>query len=153
MVWVLTMLPGVLAVDAVLRVYAQTRFLLVMNLVRFAVVAGLIGWFLNVFGLLGAVGVTALAMAVVKVLGVVRIAQLMDVGPREALPWGRLVRITALSIVSALPVLWLQRHVAWHPMITFLACGALYAGGYALLVVRADASRSPATGTGHPSGT
>ena len=133
MVWVLTMLPGVLAVDAVLRVYAQTRFLLVMNLVRFAVVAGLIGWFLNVFGLLGAVGVTALAMAVVKVLGVVRIAQLMGVGAREALPWGRLVRITVVSIVSALPVLWLQRHVAWHPLITCLASGALYAGGYALL--------------------
>jgi len=38
-----------------------------------------------------------------------------------------------VSIVSALPVLWLQRHVAWHPLITFLACGALYASGYALL--------------------
>ena len=37
MVWVLTMLPAVMAVDAVLRVYAQTRFLLVMNLVRFVV--------------------------------------------------------------------------------------------------------------------
>jgi len=133
MVWVLTMLPGVLAVDAVLRVYAQTRFLLVMNLVRFAVVAGLIGWFLNVFGLLGAVGVTALAMAVVKVMGVVRIAQLMRVGAREALPWGRLTRITVLSLVSALPVLWLQHRVAWHPMITFLAGGALYSAAYALL--------------------
>ena len=61
MVWVLTMLPAVFAVDAVLRVYAQTRFLLVMNLVRFAFVAGLIGWFLSSFGLMGAVLVTLLA--------------------------------------------------------------------------------------------
>ncbi len=54
-VWVLTMLPAVMAVDAVLRVYAQTRFLLIMNLVRFACVAGLIGAFLSSFGLIGAV--------------------------------------------------------------------------------------------------
>ena len=133
MVWVLTMLPGVLAVDAVLRVYAQTRFLLVMNLVRFVVVAGLIGWFLNVFGLLGAVGVTALAMAVVKVMGVVRIAQLMRVGPRQALPWGRLAGITAIAAISALPVLWLQAYVTWHPLATFLVGGLLYTGSYALL--------------------
>jgi O-antigen/teichoic acid export membrane protein len=133
MVWILTMLPGVLAVDAVLRVYAQTRFLLVMNLARFAVVAGLIGWFLDAFGLLGAVGVTALAMAVVKVLGVIRIAHLMHVGPRAALPWGALLRITALAAVAALPVLWLQAHVAWHPVVTLFAGGVLYAGSYALL--------------------
>jgi O-antigen/teichoic acid export membrane protein len=133
MVWVLTMVPGVLAVDAVLRVYAQTRFLLVMNLVRFAVVAGLIGWFLNAFGLLGAVGVTAVAMTVVRLLGVVRIAQLMHVGAREALPWGSLARIAAVSGISAVPVLWLQAQVAWHPMITFLTGGALYASSYAVL--------------------
>jgi O-antigen/teichoic acid export membrane protein len=133
MIWVLTMLPAVMAVDAVLRVYAQTRFLLVMNLVRFVCVAGLIGWFVNVFGLLGAVGVTLLAMAVTKSLGVVRIARLMHVGPREALPWARLAQIAALAGVSALPVLWLQSRVAWHPMIAFLAGGCVYVGSYALL--------------------
>jgi O-antigen/teichoic acid export membrane protein len=133
MVWVLTMLPAVMAVDAVLRVYAQTRFLLVMNVVRFVCVAGLIGWFLEAFGLLGAVGVTLLAMTVVKALGVVRIAQMMHVGPREALPWLRLLRIAALAAISALPVVWLQSSVSWHPMITFLAGGLLYVASYALL--------------------
>jgi hypothetical protein len=104
-----------------------------MNLVRFVVVAGLIGWFLNTFGLLGAVGVTAVAMAVTKGLGVIRIAQLLHVGPREALPWGRLLRITALSGAAAVPVVWLQHHVAWHPLITFLVSGTVYVSTYALL--------------------
>ena len=36
MVWALTILPSIFAVNAVLRVYAQTRFLLVMNLMRLA---------------------------------------------------------------------------------------------------------------------
>ena len=133
MVWVLTSLPAVLAVDAVLRVYAQTRFLLVMNLVRLVFVAGLITWFLDSFGLLGAVGITLLAMTVAKALGVIRIARLMQVGVREALPWARLSRISAMSALSALPVLWLQHRVMWHPMITFLVSAALYSAGYALL--------------------
>ena len=76
---------------------------------------------------------TAVAMAVTKGLGVIRIAQLLHVGPREALPWNRLLRITALSGIAAVPVVWLQHHVAWHPLITFLAAGALYVSTYALL--------------------
>ena len=57
-------------VDAVLRVYAQTRFLLAMNLLRLAIVAALIGWsFMTLFGLRGAVLVTLLATAVVKTVG------------------------------------------------------------------------------------
>ena len=133
MIWVLTMLPAVMAVDAVLRVYAQTRFMLVMNLVRFVCVAGLIGWFLGMFGLGGAVLVTLLAMTVAKVLGVVRIARLLHVGLREALPWGRLARIAALAGVAAAPVFWLQWSVSWHPLVTFMAGAAVYGTAYALL--------------------
>jgi len=133
MIWVLTMLPAVMAVDAVLRVYAQTRVMLVMNLVRFVCVAGLIGWFLGIFGLSGAVLVTLLAMTVSKSLGVVYIARLLDVGLREALPWGRLALITVLAGVSAAPVLWLQWSVSWHPLVTFVAGAAAYGTAYALL--------------------
>jgi len=133
MIWVLMMLPAVTAVDAVLRVYAQTRFLLVMNLVRFVCVAGLTSWFLSMFGLRGAVLVTLLAMVVVKALGVIRIARLMHVGVREALPWGRLTRIAALAGISAAPVLWLQQQVAWPPLITLVAGSCVYGGIYLLL--------------------
>src|SRR5207237_177672 len=55
MLWCLMILPSAFSVDSVLRAYAQTRFLLVMNIVRLAVIAVLIGWFLNHFGMIGAV--------------------------------------------------------------------------------------------------
>ena len=107
-VWVLTMLPAVMAVDAVLRVYAQTRFLLIMNLVRFACVASLIGAFLTSFGLTGAVLVDAdrpdgdqdtrrHARSVAPRLGL-----------RDALPWRRLGGIAAIALLSTVPVRWLQ---------------------------------------------
>jgi O-antigen/teichoic acid export membrane protein len=133
MIWVLVMLPAVMAVDAVLRVYAQTRFLLAMNLVRFVCVAGLTGWFLSRFGLVGAVLVTLLATTVVKALGVVRIARLMHVGVLEALPWGRLTLIAARAGASAVPVFWLQQQVVWPPLVTVAAGSCVYGSVYALL--------------------
>jgi O-antigen/teichoic acid export membrane protein len=132
-IWSLTMLPAVLAVDAVLRAYAQTRFLLVMNLVRFVCVASLIGAFLTEFGLRGAVLVTLVGLTVTKLLGVARIASLMHVGVREALPWRRLGGIAAIAIVSAVPMRWLQTSVAWPPLVTFLAGAALYGAAYLAL--------------------
>ena len=132
-VWALTMLPAVMAVDAVLRVYAQTRFLLIMNLVRFACVASLIGGFLSSFGLIGAVGVALLALTITKTLGVARIAWLMHLGVRGALPWRRLAGIAAVALLSIAPVRWLQVTVAWPPLVTFIAGSALYAFTYALL--------------------
>jgi O-antigen/teichoic acid export membrane protein len=131
--WTLTMLPAVMAVDAVLRVYAQTRFLLVMNLVRFACVAGLIGAFVSALGLTGAVLITLVALAITKTLGLVRIASVLHVGVGRLLPWRRLAGITSIAIVSALPPLWLQAGVAWPPLATFAASAALYTAIYALL--------------------
>ena len=148
-VWVLTMLPAVMAVDAVLRVYAQTRFLLVMNLVRLVCVAGLIGVFLSSFGLGGAVLVTLVALTVTKTLGLVRIATLLHAGPRHVLPWGRLAAVAAISVVAAGPTLWLQESVTWPPLLMFVAGAAVYVTTYALLaysgsqVLRYSGARVP----------
>jgi len=131
--WTLTMLPAVMAVDAVLRVYAQTRFLLVMNLVRLGCVAGLIGAFLSSFGLTGAVLVTLVALTLTKSLGVVRIATVLGVGPRQVLPWRRLAGIAAMATVSMAPAASVQRLADWPPLLVFLLSSAAYTATYALL--------------------
>src|SRR5688500_2048668 len=103
-VWVLAMvLPPILAVDGVLRVYAQTRFLLIMNLLRLAFVAVFIGAFMSSFGLPGAVLVTLIGTMAVKFLGAARLASLMHMSWREALPWARLAGITTRARVAAAP--------------------------------------------------
>jgi hypothetical protein len=141
-VWVLTMLPAVMAVDAVLRVYAQTRFLLIMNLVRFACVAGLIGAFLSSFGLIGAVLVALLGLSVTKTIGVLRVAWLMRLGVRDALPWRRLAGLTAIAVLSTVPVRWLQGTVTWPPFATFVVGAVLYGATYLLLFYTGTQFRS-----------
>ena len=97
----LTVIPAAVAVDAMLRVYAQTRFLLVMNFVRLGVVAALIGWFLGAFGLIGAVLITLLSTMAAKALAVVRIATLLQVDVASVLPWRALGRMTLRALVAA----------------------------------------------------
>jgi O-antigen/teichoic acid export membrane protein len=133
MIWTLTILPSAFAVDGVLRVYAQTRFLLVMNLVRFVVVVALISWLLTAFGLRGAVLVTLLAMSLVKGMGVVRAAHLFNARFAEALPWRRLGAIAGRSLVSAVPA-YLVLHTLTLPALAELACaGAAYGATYLAL--------------------
>ena len=64
-------------VDAVLRAYAQTRFLFAMNVIRLGLVVGLISWCLSTFGLVGAVLVTLLATTAVRIISIGRIAHLL----------------------------------------------------------------------------
>ena len=130
MVWSLTILPSIFAVNAVLRVFAQTRFLLVMNLMRLAMVAALIGWCLSSFGMSGAVLVTLLSTGLVNLVGVGRIAHLLHVPFREALPWSRLGGTFARAGIAAVPVLWLTRDVALTPIVGLMAGGAVYGAVY-----------------------
>ena len=69
----LGLLLPVIAVDAVLRVRAETRTLFGLNLVRLAVTIALIIPLVAAFGLVGAALATVLAAAATKALGLVRI--------------------------------------------------------------------------------
>jgi O-antigen/teichoic acid export membrane protein len=126
MVWALTILPSIFAVNAVLRVFAQTRFLLVMNLMRLAMVAALIGWFLSTFGMSGAVLVTLVSTALVTFVGVGRIAHLFHLSFADALPWSRLAGIFARAGIAAVPVIWIARAWALQPIVGLGAGGTVY---------------------------
>jgi O-antigen/teichoic acid export membrane protein len=132
-VWTLTMLPAIFAVDAVLRVYAQTRFLLIMNVVRLGFVAGLIGWFLGAFGLPGAVLVTLGATVVAKSLAVARIATLLKVSLSQVLPWRTLARIGLRAAAAAVPAWLAARVLADQPWLALIVGGVAYGIAYAVL--------------------
>ena len=105
----IAILPACLCVDAVLRAHAQTRVLFVLNLVRLAAVAVLIGGFLTAFGLRGAVAATLCATVLARALGLARIARLLHLRLVEILPWRQLITTAALAALAALPAVWIHR--------------------------------------------
>ena len=146
MIWCLTILPAALSVDAVLRVYARTRFLLGMNILRLALIATSIGWFLSTFGLAGAVMVTLLSTSLVKAIGVIQISRLLRVGLGDVLPWRRLAGVAIQAAIAAVPAFWVNRAATWPAPATVVATGAVYAltfGAIWWLASAADRERPP----------
>lgn len=105
--WALTTVAFAFPTDAVLRVYADTRAILGLNLVRLIFVASLIGFAISRFGLIGPVLVTIGSLALAKSLALVRVAQLMSVKFRHIVDWktaGLSLAIAAVSSVIAIVV-------------------------------------------------
>lgn len=133
MLWSLTMLASVLVVDGVLRVFAQTRYLVAQNALHLLIVAALAGPFLGFFGLGGAVLVTLLATLVVRTIAVVRISRLMGVGAVQALPWKRLATAATCAFVATIPALLITRSIAAPPLAALILAAPTYALVYAAL--------------------
>lgn len=122
--------------DSVLRVYAQTRYLVVLNIVRLGVVAGTIMTLMALMGIIGAVVATVLATAVFKLLGLIRIRRLLNSSFTRVLPWGALLQTVLISFAAALPSLavkfWLTRS-GLAQVVVLLVSGIAYFAAYAVL--------------------
>ena len=129
MVWSAGILLAVLPVDAVLRVHAQTRFILGMNALRLALIVALLPWCLSAWGLIGAVLATVAATAVAKAVALRRVERLLA-GPAAALlPWRALGGITAaagLAAVAALAAGLLDTTMPARLLVTGLVYGVTY---------------------------
>jgi len=132
-VWCLMVLPSAFAVDGVLRAHARTRFLLVMNVVRLVVIVGLVGWLISRFGIIGAVLATLLGTVVVKVMAVMQIARVMQVGLSEVLPWRRLALIAVNAGVPLAPA-WAVMDITSEPIVVTAGLSvAIYGLAYAAI--------------------
>jgi hypothetical protein len=89
------------AVDGTLRVLAQTRILLLLNVVRLAIIVAMMQWALE-YGLVSATLVIVLANVVFKVAALARIKSLLGVTVLELLPWRRLAAFLTMAIAAGL---------------------------------------------------
>ena len=133
-VWTVSMLFAAIMTDSVMRVHADTRFLILINVIRLSVVGAAIGLFLHVFGLMGAVLVTLLSTLTAKSIGVLRIRQLMGCSLAQVLPWGALGRIVLITAAAMLPPLLLGPVLGLPLLPAFLVSGLLFGLGYLALL-------------------
>jgi len=136
MVSALGLLMPPLLVDGVLRVYAQTRLLFVLNLVRLGVMVAVLGWFLDVFHLVGPLLATLLAGCVMRALALARIRQLMRVSMAQVLPWRSLAGILAAAAVAAGPALIVKWELGLPTLPLLLATSCVYGVTYLAAVRR-----------------
>ncbi|HEY3860169.1 MAG TPA: polysaccharide biosynthesis C-terminal domain-containing protein [Gammaproteobacteria bacterium] len=133
-VWTISMLFAAIMTDSVLRVHADTRFLIVLNIIRLSVVAIAIGLFLRWFGLMGAVLVTLLSTLTAKSVGIARVRKLMGCSLARVLPWKSLASILVITGVSMLPAVLLKPVLDLPLLPSLLVAGALFSLSYAGLL-------------------
>jgi O-antigen/teichoic acid export membrane protein len=138
MAWSATILLTTMQVDGVMRVFAQTRFLLVLNLMRLAIIGGLIYWSLYRFGLLGAALVTVLATLAFKTGAMIRMKRLMNVDAKDLLPWRGLAGVAGAAACGSLVVIAIKAVMHTAPLMTLAVTGMAYAATYVALVWKFD---------------
>ena len=136
MVWSAMILFSILQVDGVLRVFAQTRLILALNLMRLAIIAALIQWSLVHLHLIGAALVTVAATLAFKVAAMVRIKTLMQVSTAELLPWRRLAILMCAAIGAAALALLVKMQMHGSMLQGLAASGLVFTMAYAALVWR-----------------
>jgi O-antigen/teichoic acid export membrane protein len=136
MVGVSAIIFAAIPIDGLLRVYARTRVLLMINLLRLGMIGLVIQWSISTFGLVGAMLATVLALALGKAAGLACAASLWRVGIGRLLPWRALVMIAGVSLVAAVPALAVAYGLQAPPSIRILSIGTVYAAVYAAMAVR-----------------
>jgi O-antigen/teichoic acid export membrane protein len=130
MIWSLSIALAVLPTEAVLRVYAATRFLLALSAARLLLIAAATGGAIAWLGLRGAVLVTVAAALAAKIVGLARVARLLGTPLSRVLPWRDFLGIALASAASALIALVVRDTVSGGTlarlMVTALVCGSSY---------------------------
>jgi O-antigen/teichoic acid export membrane protein len=133
-VWSVLILLSAFPVDGVLRVFARTRLILILNLVRLAIIAGLMKWFFGTLHLLGPALVIVLAALVFKIAAIARMKTLFETTFAELLPWRSLANLVCAVVGAGLAALIIksQLHVATLPLL--LATSSVYVAAYMILI-------------------
>lgn len=134
MVWTLSMLFAALLTDGALRVFAETRFLILQNALRLVLIVGMIQWFLARFDLMGAVLVTLLATAVAKVFALARIKRVLKVPLARLLPWRSLGVTVLIAAGAAVPAMLVESVLAVPGPVLLLLTGVVYTLSYYVLL-------------------
>lgn len=134
-VWTASSILVCVLTDGVLRVFAQNRYLIMQNLLRTAIIVALIHFFITQMQLIGAVLVTTVAAAIIKVIALYRVKTLMQTSWRHVLPWQSQFFTAVISALAALPCLVLMNQLPQAPLITLLSVTVLYSLTYGLLVL------------------
>ena len=137
-IWSITILLAVLQVDGVLRAYAETRFLLMMYVIKLALIAASIGWLISELHLAGAVLATVLAIVVAKGLALARIKARLRVPLSRLLPWSDLGRVGAAAGLAAAGAEAVRSRLTLPALPLLLAVAVAYALVYGALWLLLD---------------
>ena len=130
MIWSFSVLLPVLQTDAVLRVYAETRFLLYASVFKLAASVALIYLFIRMFDLWGAALMTLIVAFATKIICLARFKHIAKIPLPELLPWKSLAANAAVTAAVAAAALLIKSHLQGPILVTLVVTGVLFCAVY-----------------------
>lgn len=137
-VFLITIPITVLGLDYVPRAFADTRFIFRVNAARFIALAALLAVLMPPFGLFGAAVATVLAVAVSKVIILIKVKNLFRTSFRNLLPWTVLSKVAAATVASTICASVIGATVMLPVVAKLAVSGALFTGSYVGLIWMTD---------------
>jgi O-antigen/teichoic acid export membrane protein len=134
MVWSVNIIFAALQTDGVLRVYAQTRLIFTLGLLRLVFIAGSIYVALSWFGLMGAVFVTIGAVILGKAYALFVMRKLMSISTAQLLPWKCLASFGGVTAAASLLALAIQPFLQVHVFTRLVISGSTFTLVYLALL-------------------
>ena len=135
LLWALSTALQALPTDAVLRVFADTRTILRLNIIRFLIVVVGIGFALSRFGLVGPVLVTIGAAALAKLMALFRIATLTKVNIRQVINWKLAAFATAAALISGVITVLARNHLQVSPVAGLGISAFIYSASWCAMLL------------------
>src|SRR5262249_62056 len=135
MIWSFSVLLPVLQTDAVLRVYAETRFLLYSSVFKLAASVVLIYLFIRMFGLWGAALMTLIVPFSTKLIFPARFKRLSSLPLPRLVPVRSLASTPVVAAPAAAAALLIKSHVQGPILATLAVTGVLFCAVYGSLAL------------------
>jgi len=121
-----------LGLDYVPRAFADTQFVLRVNLIRLALTVSLVMILANIGDLVGIAAGTIIAIAITKLLILQRVSGLLKTSIKKMLPWQEIAKLAVVSGAAGC-VVWLAKVMLDMPPVTQVICsvpifGVCYGG-------------------------
>jgi len=135
MVWTVSIVFAGFLTDAVLRVYAENRFLILLNSIKLIIVMMTINWFLTRYSLVGAVMVTLMVVLIGKILALGRVMYLLQSRFADFLPWRSLGLTLVITIMATAIALGLKTTLDLPGIPLILITGLVYLTSFIALLM------------------
>lgn len=121
----------------VLRACGRTKFILVANLAALGATLVAVPMLTGVLGMRGAALGWVVGLATMKLVGLLKVRELLGLRIRQVLPWSDLLKY-ALGGAVAVALVFPTTRVIDEPLIRFFACGALFWTAYIVVAWGGD---------------
>ncbi|HEY1266895.1 MAG TPA: oligosaccharide flippase family protein [Candidatus Binatia bacterium] len=137
MIWSISVLLPVLQTDAVLRVYAETRFLLYASAFKLAASVVFILAFIRLFDVWGAALITLIVSFATKFICVARFKHIAKVTLPELLPWKSLAANAGVTAAAYAVTLLIKSQLQARTLVILMVTGTVFGVTYAILALLA----------------